>query len=214
MKLQLSEKFSVIYADPPWSFRPWSNKGNGKAASNHYRVMNLAQIKAMKVESLADDDCVLLMWATMPMLPEALQVIEAWGFKFKTVAFTWMKQNKNTPRLFYDAKDIFMGTGYWTRANCELCLLATRGKPKRRSLSVAQAIFSPIREHSRKPDETYDRIEKLLNGPYIELFARTKREGWDSWGNETNKFKPLKAAKKGAPVKVKSPPKKEKKNVQ
>lgn len=192
-----TKKYTVIYADPPWHYKTYSEKGRKKcpdwrpfegSPALHYKTMSLDKIKKLAVGSVAADDCVLLMWATMPMLPEALKVIEAWGFKFKTVGFTWMKQNRNTPTFFIDAKDIFMGAGYWTRSNAELCLLATRGKPKRKSASVRQAIFSPVREHSRKPTEVYGRIEELMDGPYIELFSRTRRKGWDAWGNQTEKF--------------------------
>ena len=117
------------------------------------------------------------MWCVDPMLPEALEVIKAWGFKYKTVGFTWAKQNKNDMGMF-------TGLGYWTRSNPEMCLLATKGKPSRLSKSVRQLIHAPRQEHSRKPDEIYTRIEQLLPGPYVELFARREREGWDSWGNE------------------------------
>lgn len=99
------------------------------------------------------------------------------GFNYKTVAFTWAKQTK-------DAKGWSIGLGYWTRCNPEQCLLFTRGNPRRRSASVRQLVVAPRREHSRKPDEIYDRIETLIDGPYVELFARQRREGWSSWGNQ------------------------------
>lgn len=118
------------------------------------------------------------MWATFPQLKEALQLIEAWGFNFKTVAFVWLKQNKKSPTWFY-------GLGYWTRGNAEVCLLATRGKPKRQSPSVHQLIVSPIEEHSKKPDIAREKIIELVGDlPRIELFARQKATGWDIWGNE------------------------------
>jgi N6-adenosine-specific RNA methylase IME4 len=139
-------------------------------------------MKALPVARCAQDDCTLLMWAIYPMLPEALDLIAAWGFKYKTVALTWAKLNRK-------AGSYFMGGGYWTRANAEICLLATRGAPGRRSKSVRQLIASPVREHSRKPAETYARIEQLVPGPYLELFARTTRRGWHSWGNQTDKFR-------------------------
>lgn len=184
-----NKKYAVIYADPPWTFKVWSGKGDDRSANQHYETMSLKKICALPVADIAEDNCTLLMWACMPMLPEALQVIEAWGFKFKTAAFVWMKQNKNSPQLFTDANDIFAGMGYWTRSNCELCLLATRGKAKRTNADVKQAILSPLREHSRKPAQIYDRIERLVKGPYIELFARTRRPGWDAWGNQVTKFR-------------------------
>ena len=193
-----TNKFSVILADPPWSFKSYSAKGMGRSADNHYPTMSLEEICNLPVGSIAEKDCVLLIWATMPMLPQALTVIERWEFKFKTIAFTWMKQRKNALPMFTEQDDIFMGQGYWTRSNAELCLLATRGKPKRRSKGVPQAILSPRREHSRKPDEIYERIETLLAPSYVELFARTTRKGWVSFGNQVTKFTDPRAAQGGA----------------
>jgi N6-adenosine-specific RNA methylase IME4 len=129
------------------------------------------------VADLAADDCTLFMWAVMPQLQEALDVIKAWGFTYKTVAFNWVKQNRSGDGLFF-------GMGYWTRANSEVCLLATRGSPVRLNADVHQVIMSPVAEHSRKPDEAAARIERLVPGPYIELFARRPRAGWDVFGNE------------------------------
>tara|TARA_Y100001960_G_scaffold283274_1_gene318237 strand:- start:7 stop:561 length:555 start_codon:yes stop_codon:yes gene_type:complete len=177
-----TQKHKVIYADPAWNFKNWSSKGEGRNANQHYRCMPLKDIKALPVQFCADKDCVLFMWVTFPFLEKAFEVIEAWGFTYKTVAFNWMKQNRKSDGLF-------MGGGYWTRSNGEVCLLATRGKPKRKAKDVRQAILSHRREHSRKPDEIYERIERLVDGPYLELFARQQRPGWTSWGNETNKFK-------------------------
>lgn len=181
-------KFSVILVDPPWAFKTYSAKGMGRSAEKHYPTMTLREIEALRVDEIAEKDCVLLIWATMPMLPHAMKVIEAWGFKFKTVAFTWMKQRKNAPPMFTEQANIMQGMGYWTRSNCELCLLATRGKPKRKSKKVKQAILAPVREHSRKPEEIYRRVEELLAGNYVELFARARRPGWQSWGNQLGKF--------------------------
>ena len=178
MKLKTwNSKYKVIYADPPWHFRSYSKKGEGRNATQHYNCMSISEICNLPVGDLSDDNCTLLMWAVDPMLPEALEVIKAWGFKYKTVGFTWAKQNKNDLGMF-------TGLGYWTRANPEMCLLATKGKPKRISKSVRQLVIDKRQEHSRKPDVIYDRIEQLLDGPYVELFARRERTGWDSWGNQ------------------------------
>jgi len=178
MKLKTwNSKYKVIYADPPWHFRSYSKKGEGRNATQHYDCMSISDICKLPVGDLSDDNCTLLMWAVDPMLPEALEVIKAWGFKYKTVGFTWAKQNKNDLGMF-------TGLGYWTRANPEMCLLATKGKPKRISKSVRQLVIDKRQEHSRKPDVIYDRIEQLLDGPYVELFARRERTGWDSWGNQ------------------------------
>lgn len=174
-------RYSVIYCDPPWSFDVWSGAGTDRSAENHYPTMTLEQMQAMDVGSIADVDCVLLMWAVMPQLQEALDLIRAWGFEYKTVAFNWVKTNKKNDKPF-------MGMGYWTRANSEICLLAVKGSPKRVSASVSQVVITPRREHSRKPDEVYGLIEELLPGPYVELFARTQRDGWGAWGNQSNRF--------------------------
>ena len=135
---------------------------------------------ALPVSELAAKDCTLFMWVTFPCLQEAFQVLEAWGFTYKTVAFVWVKQNRISDSLFW-------GMGYWTRANAELCLLATRGHPKRAAKDVHQVIISHVEKHSRKPDEVRKRIERLMGDqPRIELFAREKSPGWDVWGNEVD----------------------------
>lgn len=169
-------RFSVILADPPWSYRDKAADGE-RGAGFKYDVMTLDDIKGLPIREIADKDCALFMWATYPMMPEAFEVLNAWGFKYRTVAFTWVKTTKH--------EKLAMGMGNWTRANAEPCLLATRGKPKRVSASVHSVIMSERREHSRKPDEQYERIEQLMGDvPRIELFARQHRDGWISWGNE------------------------------
>lgn len=120
----------------------------------------------------------LFLWVTFPTLLESFEVIRAWGFQYKTVAFVWIKQNKKSDGLFW-------GMGYWTRANAEICLLATKGHPKRVSKRVHQVVISHIEEHSKKPNEVRNRIVELTGDvPRIELFARQTYEGWDAWGNE------------------------------
>ena len=172
------KKYNVILADPPWSFRAWSSKGMGRSAEQHYPTMRLEDIKALPVSDLAAGDCVLFLWATFPMLKEALEVIDVWGVTYKTVAFTWVKENRKSPGLFW-------GLGYWTRANAEVCLLATRGSPKRQSAAVHQVILSPIERHSKKPDAVRERIVALMGDvTRVELFARQETPGWDVWGNE------------------------------
>lgn len=142
--------------------------------------MSIDELCALPVETLAEKDCLLFLWATFPQLPEALRLIRAWGFTFKTVAFVWLKLNKKSPTWFY-------GLAYWTRGNAEICLLAKRGKPKRRSAGVHQFIISPVEEHSKKPDVTRDKIIELAGDlPRVELFARQKAPGWDVLGNEVD----------------------------
>jgi N6-adenosine-specific RNA methylase IME4 len=173
-------KFSVIYADPAWTYKVWSKKGEGRTAASHYDVMALNDIKRLPVAKLADKDCALFMWATYPNLKEAFEVLEAWGFTYKTVAFTWVKKNKVSDSWFW-------GMGYWTRANAEICLLATKGKPKSVSRSVHQVVDARIERHSKKPDEVRERIVKLMGDvPRVELFARQRCDGWAAWGNEVS----------------------------
>ena len=174
----MQDKYSIILADPAWAYRVWSKKGLGRSAENHYPTMQIDDICALPVADIAAKDSALFIWATFPQLQDAFTVIKAWGFTYKTVAFTWVKRNKKSPGWF-------VGCGYWTRANAELCLLATRGQPKRESKSVRQIIDAPISRHSEKPAETRERIVELMGDlPRIELFAREKAEGWSAWGNE------------------------------
>jgi len=174
-------KYGVIYADPPWSFRNWSAKGTGRNAVSHYDCLDFKALASLPIADLAADDCALFLWATDPLLPRAFELIQAWGFEYKTVAFYWVKLNA---RAKHDA-DYFTGLGYWTRANPEQCLLATRGKPVRRAKDVRRLVVEKRREHSRKPDETYGLIERMYPElPKIELFARHARPGWAAWGNQ------------------------------
>lgn len=192
--------YGVVLADPPWIFnslwggRPKKTEAGypSRATEQHYKLMEDDEICALPVADLAADDCVLFMWTCWPILQRSFRILDAWGFKYKTCAFSWMKADPY--RLFADDKTPFAGMGYWTRANTEPCLLATRGKPKRRAADVRQGIIAPRREHSRKPDCVHERIERLVPGPYVELFARSTRPGWDAWGNETDRFARMQAA--------------------
>ena len=167
------KKYQIIYADPPWSYR--SGKVQG-AAQNHYQTMSDEQLYQLPVADLTAEDCALFLWCTFPKLPEAIKLISAWGFSFKTVAFVWVKQNKS-------GNGFFMGLGWWTRSNAEICLLAVKGKPRRKSAGVRQLILSPVEQHSKKPDVVRDNIVTLMGDlPRIELFARQSTPGWDVWG--------------------------------
>jgi len=203
-----SSGYGAILADPPWQFSLRSPKGMGRSpdgivahpfgersnyAERHYKTLPLPEILDLPIGSLAAKDCALFLWAVDPMLPQAIQVGEYWGFTYKTVAFVWAKQRRTTSRRGGCMADPWhklfpMGTGYWTRANPELCLLFTRGAPKRTSTSIRKLVIAPRREHSRKPDEVRQSIERLVRGPYLELFARQTAPGWDAWGNETDRF--------------------------
>lgn len=173
--------YGAILADPPWHFNVRSEAGEGRSASQHYGVEGLESLKALPVAELAAPDCALFLWVIDPMLPHAMELLDAWGFTFKTRAFCWAKRNKVGPGFF-------TGMGFWTRANPEDCWLAVRGAPKRQSAGVKRLIVDRRREHSRKPDCVYERIETLVRGPYCEMFSRAGRPGWDTMGNEVGKF--------------------------
>ena len=173
----LTPPYSIIYADPPWSYRDKALAGN-RGACCKYSVMSQDDIAALPVESLAATDALLFMWVTMPKLDECFPIISGWGFEYKTVAFTWVKRNKKAPTWFW-------GMGRWTRANAEVCLVATRGAPKRISAAVSSVIDTPIEGHSKKPDLVKERIVQLCGDiRRVELFARQATPGWDIWGNE------------------------------
>jgi N6-adenosine-specific RNA methylase IME4 len=149
-----------------------------RTAESFYPTMTAADLHALRpcIDEWAARDCALFLWATPPALPEAMELVGAWGFNYTTFGFAWIKTTKaGKPKI---------GMGWHTRANAEVCLLAKRGKPAVRARDVRQVIEAPPREHSRKPDEQYARIERLYDGPYLELFARHRRDGWDVWGDE------------------------------
>ena len=175
------KKYQIIYADPPWNFNFQKRNGlSEEAKSNLYPTMKGQDIIDLPIKDLADDDCVLFLWVMNSEIPLALKCIENWGFTYKTVGFVWVKTNKDRIKNYY-----FKGPGYWTRANPEICILATKGKPKRVSTNVDRLVVSERREHSRKPDEIRNMIVELCGDiPRIELFARHKFDGWDSWGNQ------------------------------
>lgn len=184
-------RYSAIMIDPPWQFKVWSkDTGQGRSAESHYPTLDIDEMKKLPMHKLMADDCAVFMWATWPTLPDALALGVAWGLEYKTCAFDWLKRT-STGNAWH------MGMGYWSRANSEPCLLFTRGKPKRKSKGVRQLIpdvgqmdmFSPpiiarVSAHSAKPNEAYRRVEQLVYAPYLEVFARRRRDGWDAIGNE------------------------------
>lgn len=197
--------FRVILADPPWLFATRSDKGQGKGAVRHYPTMSTGEIAALPVDLLAADDCAMFIWVTWPLMPQWTRIINAWGFTFAGLAWEWIKFNPRTGKYAF-------GPGYGTRKNVEPCLLCTKGSPSLRAelpadmfglgdvpqgvRSVrdfmqwwpAEAMRAERRQHSRKPDEQYERIETMFDGPYIELFSRADRPKWASWGNQQGKF--------------------------
>jgi N6-adenosine-specific RNA methylase IME4 len=185
--------FKCVAADPPWHFRTRTDFVSDRDPQNHYPVMNLADICNLPVRDLAEKDAHLFLWATGPCLPQAFDVIKAWGFRYSGVAFTWVKlkrsHNPSQLRVIPLAEqDLFTGLGFTTRKNAEFCLLARRGSAKRVAKDVREIILSPLREHSRKPDEFFTRVERYCQGPYVELFSRQSRPGWSCWGNDVGKF--------------------------
>jgi N6-adenosine-specific RNA methylase IME4 len=183
--------FQIASVDPPWTFHAWSHRGDGKGACQHYKCQTLADIIALPIDQLMAPDAAIFLWTVQPMYPEAMRVLEAWGFAFRTVAFVWIKMpHKWSAEQMPLRMRPRLGLGYHTRSGSEACWLATRGRGyKRQSMAVEQVIFAPLREHSRKPDEVTHRIDRLVGDvPRIELFAREQRPGWIAWGNECGKF--------------------------
>jgi len=171
------KRYQIIYADPPWSYRDKARAGK-RGVEYKYKVPTQAWLEGLPVYRIADENCALFLWVTMPKLSECWDLIGQWGFTYKTAAFNWVKRNRKSPSWFW-------GMGNFTRSNPELCLLAMRGKLKRKSASVHSVIDSPVRKHSEKPDEVRNRIVELFGDlPRIELFARKRIDGWDAWGDE------------------------------
>jgi N6-adenosine-specific RNA methylase IME4 len=173
------KKYQIIYADPPWLYDNGGNQKSRGMARGSFPCMPIEDIKNMRVPDITADDAMIFLWVTMPKLREGLSVIEAWGFKYITCAFVWVKQN---PR----GEGIYSGLGHWVNGNAELCLLGRKGKTlERKNKAIKQIVLSPRGRHSAKPVEVRNRIVALLGDlPRIELFARQKTEGWDTWGNE------------------------------
>lgn len=200
--ISLNKKYNVIYADPPWDY---DNKKNcdPRMGGITYDIMTLAEIKSMGeiINKIAEKDCALFLWATLPKIQEALDVINAWGFNYRTCAFTWVKLNpseyiggdygtdkgRELEKNYLKATSFYSGLGHWTNGNAELCLFAKKGSPKRKVKNIKQIVLAPRSKHSEKPVEVRDRIEKLIVGnKKIELFCRgTGGDGWDIWGNES-----------------------------
>jgi len=185
------KRYEIILADPPWKYNSRMAEGKGakrSSSDDYYNTMTIDEIKKLKVKDILSKDSMLFIWGTWPKIREVFEVIDAWGFTYKTCAFVWVKRNKlyNEKRaMLRGGIDDFMGQGRWSRGNSEFCLLATKGKPKRLSADVRQIIYSPIRAHSQKPDEQYQLIERLNSCKNkIELFARKEFEGWDCFGDE------------------------------
>jgi len=172
-------KYQIIYADPPYRYNDRMNMegvhGKIQGAGSFYKTMTVEEIKTLPIKNICSDNCYLFLWVTMPMLQEGLSIIKAWGFKYKTCGFTWLKTTQKSK--------IHFGGGHYTRGNAELCLLGKKGKGKVINHSVSQIVESPVRAHSQKPAIVREKIVQLIGDvPRIELFARQKVEGWNSIG--------------------------------
>jgi N6-adenosine-specific RNA methylase IME4 len=174
-------KAGAIVADPPIPFEAWSRKGEGRSPQHHYSCMSFERLAAIPVANIAALDCFLLLWIPLRSVFLVEPLMRAWGFAFSGVGFSWVKQNRS-------GVGWFMGGGYGTRHNVEICWLGRRGSPRRKSAGARELIIAPVREHSRKPDEVYARVEALSNGPYLELFARQQWPSWTCVGDEVGKF--------------------------
>jgi site-specific DNA-methyltransferase (adenine-specific) len=173
-------KYNIIYADPPWKYNSRTNhktKFRG-GAEGHYNLMSMQEIKDLPINELSDTNCSLFMWCTFPYLEDQIKLFKHWGFKYKTIAFNWVKTNKNNNKPFF-------GIGYYTKSNTEICLLGIKGKIKPIDNTISSVLITPRREHSRKPDEARENIVKLFGDlPRVELFARQQNNGWDVFGND------------------------------
>lgn len=181
-----TKKYNIIYADPPWEYDDKALAGD-RGACCKYPVMSTDELLTLPVSAISADDCMLFMWATFPKIQDALDLIRGWGFTYKTKAFTWIKTNSNGTT--------FMGMGNWTRSNDEIILLGVKGSPKRVNSGISSIIHAPRQEHSKKPDIFRKKIIQLCGDlPRIELFARSRVDGWDTWGNDHKlNQKPLEA---------------------
>ena len=173
---EIGMTYPVILADPPWRYRTWKGDRGSRTAESFYNTMSTDALAALPVGDLAAADCALFLWATAPCLPDALRVLGAWGFAYKTIAFSWIKTARAGAPAF--------GLGHYTRSNVELVLLGIRGRMTPRDRGVSSVVLAPRGKHSEKPEEVRRRIERLYAGPYLELFARRPAAGWDTWGNE------------------------------
>jgi len=182
--------YRAVMADPPWRFKSNSAAKPGRNAMRHYSCMSMEEIQALPVGDHVADDAALFLWITGPLLAIGahLPLMKAWGFKPSGMGFVWIKLNPGAAPMFVMRGDLAMGGGFTTRKNAEFCLIGKRGKSVRRDAGVHEVIMSPRRQHSRKPDEIIERIERYTDGPYLELFSRASRPNWTCWGNEATKF--------------------------
>jgi N6-adenosine-specific RNA methylase IME4 len=186
--------YGAIAIDPASKFKSYTsiqsqNPQSRRDNERHYRTMSFAELAALPVKELAAPACHLFIWTSGPFLPQALKLIEIWGFRYSTRCFTWLKTKRSwKPGDPLTELDFPIGLGLTTRAQSEIVLLARRGNCRRLRKDVRELILAPRREHSRKPDEFYRRVEAYCEGPFVDLFARERRPGWSVWGDEIDKY--------------------------
>jgi N6-adenosine-specific RNA methylase IME4 len=187
--------YGAIAADPASHFKSYTaiqsqNPQSRRDNERHYRVMAFDALAALPVRDLAaPDGCHLFLWTSGPFLPQALRLINVWGFKYSTRAFTWLKTKRGWDgHSSLLETDFHIGLGLTVRHQTEIVLLARRGNCRRQRKDIRELILAPRREHSRKPDEFYRRVEAYCAGPYCDLFAREQRAGWSCWGDEVDQF--------------------------
>lgn len=182
--------FACILADPPWAFRTYGGADAVPTlAADPYSTMTLDEMKALPVADITANDCLLIMWVVSSHVPQAFELAEAWGFTYRSLGPVWVKErHPGQSEMFNEPPICDFGMGYWFRQQAEIAFIFGRGSPKRLSADVRQALVEPRREHSRKPDEFHRRVERLVGGPYLEMFGREQRPGWTIWGNQTAKF--------------------------
>lgn len=186
-------EFGALLGDPPWAFKSYTDEIGNRDVRRHYPTMTVEEIEALRVADIAAKNAHLFLWTTGPFLEKAFGVIRAWGFRYSGTGFVWVKIKRGLTeqqlRIIRMADhNLHVGQGLTTRKNVEICLLARRGSPRRLAKDVREVILAPVREHSRKPEEARERIERYCAGPYVELFARDRRPGWAAWGNEVDRF--------------------------
>lgn len=176
------KKYQIIYADPPWHYKSRKYQDNDRdplSIDSYYPTMDIQEIKALPVKKICDKDCACFLWVTDSHLADGVEVLRAWGFEYRTIAFIWLKKTNKG--------NVYVNVGPWTLKSTEICILGIKGKMMKYKVdtTVRSLIEAERTVHSRKPNETRTRIERLFpNTKRIELFARELTEGWDSWGDE------------------------------
>jgi N6-adenosine-specific RNA methylase IME4 len=185
-----NEKYRVVTADPPWHFKSNSKSKPGRNAMRHYSCMSLPEVADLPVQNHLADNAILFLWITGPFLAIGahIPIMKAWGFKPSGMGFVWIKLNPKAPEMIFTERDLATGGGFTTRKNAEYCLIGKHGRSVRESASVHEVIIEPRRQHSRKPDKFYNRVEKYTSGPRLELFSRRNRPGWTCWGDQVGMF--------------------------